>query len=87
MVLKLMFQLLLVEMGYGPLCGLWVWRRRTNRRPCCPPMSNPPTSSWTARPDGSRRWGNRLAAQHLPRDLVRPNSGQQQLAQTTKKMR
>jgi len=22
-------------------------RRRTNRRPCCPPMSNPPTSSWT----------------------------------------
>ena len=21
--------------------ALWVWCRRTNRRPCCPPMSNP----------------------------------------------
>jgi len=49
-----------------------VWRRRTNRRPCCPPMSNLSTSSWTARPDGA---GNRMAAQHLPRDLVRPSSG------------
>ena len=28
------FPLLLVQMGYGLLCGLWVWRRRTNRRPC-----------------------------------------------------
>ena len=42
------FPLLFVQMGYGFLCGLWVWRRRTNRRPCCPPMSNPSTSSWTA---------------------------------------
>ena len=31
---------LLVQMRYGPLCSLWVWRRRTNYRPCCPPMSN-----------------------------------------------
>ena len=51
------------------------WRRRTNRRPCCPPMSNPSTSSWTARPDGFGRWDNRMAAQHLPRDLKRPSSG------------
>jgi len=36
------------------LCGLWVWRRRTNRRPCCPPMSNPSTSSWSARRAGLR---------------------------------
>jgi len=69
------FPLLLVQMGYGLLCGLWVWRRRTNRRPCCPPMSNPSTSPWTARPDGSRRWDNRVAAQHLPRNLARPSSG------------
>ena len=54
----------------------WVWRRRTSRRPCCPPLSNPSTSSWTAWPDGSGRWYNRMAAQHLPLDLVRPNSGQ-----------
>ena len=27
----------------------------------------------TARPGGSGRWGNRMAAQHLPRDLVRPS--------------
>jgi len=41
-----------VHMGYGLLCDLWVWRRRTNRRPC-PPMTNPSTCSWTAWPDGS----------------------------------
>jgi len=80
------FPLLFVQMGYGLLCGLWVWRRRTNRRPCCLPVINPSTSSsWTARPDGSGRWNNRMAGQHLPRDLVRPISGQQQLAETTKK--
>ena len=62
--------------GYGLLCGLWVWRRRTNRRPCCPPLSIPSTSSWTAQPEGSGRWVNRMAAQHLPRDLVQPSSGQ-----------
>jgi len=56
-------------------CGLWVWRKRTNRRPCCPPMSNPSISPWTAWPDGSGRWDNWMAAQHLPIDLVRPSSG------------
>ena len=65
--------LLLVQLGYGLLCALWVWRRRTNRRPCCSPMSNPSISSWTARPDGPGRWDNRMAAQHLPRHLVRPS--------------
>jgi len=69
------FPLLLVQMGYGLLCGLWMWRRRTNRRPCCPPMSNPSASFWTAQPGGSGRWDNRMAAQHLPRDLMRPSSG------------
>ena len=69
------FPLLLVQMEYGLLCGLWVWRRRTNCQPCCPPMSNPSTSLWTTWPDGSGRWDNRMAAQHLPRDLVRPSSG------------
>ena len=51
----------------------------------CPPMSNPSTSSWTARPDGYGRWDNRMAAQDLPRDLVPPSSGLKELAQTTKK--
>jgi len=37
-------------------------------------MSKPLTSPWTARPDGSGRWDSRIAAQHLPRDLVRPSS-------------
>ena len=65
------FPSLLVQMGYGFLCDLWVWRRRTSRRPCCPPMSNPSSiSSWTARPDGSGRWNNRMAAQRLPRYLL-----------------
>ena len=44
-------------MGYGLLCDLWVWRRRTNRRPYCSSMSSLSTSSWTAWPDGSGRWG------------------------------
>jgi len=52
--------------------GLWVWRRSTNRRPCCPVQS---TSSRTAWPDGSGRWDNRVSAQHLPGDLVWPSSG------------
>ena len=64
-------------MGYVLLCGLWVWRRRTNRRPCCPPMSNPSTSPWTAWHDGSGWWDNWMAAQHLPRDLLWPSSRQQ----------
>jgi len=76
---------LLAQMGYGFLCGLWVWRRRTNHRPCYLPMPNPSIASWTSRPDGSGRWDNGMAAQHLPpRSIVRPSSGQQQLAQTAK---
>jgi len=50
---------------YGSFCGLWMWGKGTNRLPCCPPMSNPLTSPWTARPDCSGRWDNRLVAQHL----------------------
>ena len=69
------------QWGMVPFCALQVWRRRTNRSPCCPSMSNPLTSQWTARPDGSRRWDNRTPAQHL---LMRPSSGQQQRARKTK---
>ena len=65
----LAFPLLLAQMRCGFLCSLWVWRR-TNRRPCCPPMSYTSTSPWTAWPDGSGGRDNRMAAQHLPRDLV-----------------
>ena len=42
-------------------------------------MNNPSTSSWTALPDGSGRWDNWTAAKHLPRDLVRPSSGYEEL--------
>ena len=60
--------------GVRPLGGLWVWRRKTNRRPCYPRMSNPSTSPWTARPDGSGWWDNWMAAEYWARDLVRPSS-------------
>ena len=69
------FPLLLVQMGYVFLCGLWVRRRGTNRRLCCPSMSNPSTSPRTSWPDSAGRRDNWIAAQHLPRDLVRPSSG------------
>jgi len=54
---------------------LWVWCRRTNRRPCCLSMSNPSSSRWTAWPDGAGRWDNWMAAQYLSRDLVWSSSG------------
>jgi len=70
-------QIVLVQIGYGLFCGsLWVWRRKTNCRPSCPPtMSNTSTSAWIAQPDGSGWWDNQMATQHLPRDLVQPSSG------------
>jgi len=80
------FRFLLTQIGYGLLCGFWVWRRRTRGCPCCPiyclPLSNTSTSPWTAWHDGSGWWENRLAGEHLPRDLVRPSSGLKELAQT-----
>ena len=50
------FPLLLVQMGYGLRCDLLVWRRTTNRRPRCPSVSNPSTSSWSARRTAWRFW-------------------------------
>jgi len=47
-------------------------------------MSNPSTS-WTAQRDGSGQWDNHMAAQHLPRDLVHPSSGYEELTQKKKK--
>ena len=41
------FPLLHTQMGYGPFCGSWAWRRRTNRLACCLPMSNQSTSLWS----------------------------------------
>ena len=70
------FPNLFTQIGYDLLCVLWVWRRRTNRRTCWPTMSNLSTFPWTARPDSFGRWENGMSAQHLPRDLVRPSSGQ-----------
>jgi len=69
----------------NPLCGTWVWQRRTNHQLCCPLMSNPLTLSWTVLPGGSGWWDNQLATQHLPQELVRSSSGPYQLAQTMKK--
>ena len=53
--------------GICLLCGLWVWRRKTNRLPCCSPMSNPSTSSWTARSGGSGRWESNGCSTSAPR--------------------
>jgi len=39
----------------------------------------------TARPDGSGRWDNQMAAKHLPRELVWLSSGQQQFTRKKKK--
>jgi len=47
-------------------------------------MSNPSTSPRTARPEGSGWWHNRMAAQHLPWDLVRPSNGLKEHAHTMK---
>jgi len=33
------------------------------------------SSQSSGRPDGSGRWNNRMAAQHLPQNLARPSSG------------
>ena len=79
--LRQTFPLLFTQMRYGPFCSFWVWRR-TNRRPCYPPRTNPSNSPWTARPDSSGWRNNRLTAQNLPRDLVRPSNGLNELAQT-----
>jgi len=51
------FPIPLVQIGYGHLCVLWVWRRRTNCRPCCPPMSNPSISDGlTVLDDETTEW-------------------------------
>ena len=78
------FPLLLAQTRHGPFWGLWVWRR-TDRWPCCPAMSNPPTSSWTAWPDGSGRWDNRMAAQHLPARCCAAKQWPERTAHTMKK--
>jgi len=44
---------LLARMGYGLLCSLWVWCRRTNSWPCWLHMSNPSASTLIARPNSS----------------------------------
>ena len=67
-------------------CGLWVCHRGTERWPCCPHMSKPSTSSWTARPDGSEWWDKRMASQYLPRDLVLSSSGLKELVQMKKQL-
>jgi len=41
--------------------------------------SNPSTALWSTWPDGSGWWDNRMAAQHLARDLVRLSCGLAQM--------
>jgi len=67
--------LLLAQMLYGLFCGFWTWHRRTNHQPCCPPMSNPPISPWTARPDDCVGWDTLMVAQPLPQDPILLSSG------------
>ena len=69
------FPFLLAQMGHDPFCRFWVWRKGTNRRPCCPSLSNPLTSQRSAWPDCSRWQYNWMSVQNLPRDLVRAISG------------
>jgi len=38
---------------YFSFCGLWVWRKRTDRCTYCPSLSNSSTFPWKAWPDGS----------------------------------
>ena len=73
--LLLHFLIQISKWSYFNLLGLADFLMHHWFRPCCPPMSNPSISSWTARLDGSGRWDNRLAAQHLSRNLARPSSG------------
>jgi len=63
-----MLPLLLAQMGHGLFCGFCVGRRRTSHRPCWTPMSNPPNSLWTARPDECAGWDNWMVALPLPKD-------------------
>jgi len=90
------FNHLLTGVGHFRSClHKWLWpllrpvsvAQKTNCPPCCPQMSNPSTSPWTARPDVSGWRYNRMAFQHLPQDPVRPSSGLKQLAQTIKRYR
>ena len=34
--------------GYDRICSMLVWRRGTDHWPCCPSVSNPSTSMWSA---------------------------------------
>jgi len=78
-----------VMQGVSSACGscptllrsIWV-RRRTDCWPCCRSLSNPSTFPWSTRPDGSGWRNNRMAAQHLPWDLVLLSSGLKELTQT-----
>ena len=72
------FPLPLTQMDCGRFCRLWVWRR-TDRWPCCPPLSTPSTSPKRAWADGSGWRNYRMSAQNLPRELVRPGSGFEEL--------
>ena len=61
-----------------PFCSLRVWCRGTSRWPCCPSLSNPSTSLWSAWPDPPGWWNNRIAAQQYPdySHLVKLQPGQ-----------
>ena len=77
------FPLLLTQMRCRHYCGMRVWRRWTNRWPCCPALLNPKTSQSSAWPDVSGWRKTWMAAKHLFLDAVRPSSGYE-LIQTAK---
>ena len=78
------FLILPTQMDYGPFCSLWLMAQKT--RPLTmlsftvQSIGHRPLHSLTILDDD-----NRIAAQHLPRDLVRSISGLEELAHTMKK--
>ena len=64
----------------APACTNGVWRplrpvsvaQKNKAFDMSSSHGNPSTSPRAARPDRSGRWNNRMAAQHLPRNLARP---------------
>ena len=85
------FPLLFAQMWYGPYaaCKCGVEEQTVDHVVLQCPIYRPPQSSWTARPDGSGRWDDPMAAQHLRCSTFAPRSSAakqwlEQLAQNKK---
>ena len=81
------FPLLLSQIGYMAHSAVWECGAENRLWPCCSSLSSPSTFPWSTCRDCAGQWDNRMTAQHLPRDQVRPNSGLKELTQTMKKIK